>query len=57
MEDRSEMQMISMSMKSGTSNSSGLGCLVGSTVGLAVGVGGGEVAERVIHILPISTAK
>ena len=32
--------MMSMSMKSGTSNSLGSGCLVGLTVGLAVGVEG-----------------
>ena len=44
MEDGIEMQMMSMSMKSGgselISNFSGSWCLVGSTVGLGVGVGG-----------------
>ena len=62
MKDGSEMQMMSMSMKSGgsesTSNfSGGSGCLVGPTVDLGSGVGGDEVAERVFDILPISTAK
>ena len=62
MKDGSEMQMMSMSMKSGgsesTSNFSGdSGCLVGPTVNLRVGVGGDEMAERVFDILPISTVK
>ena len=61
MKDGSEMQMMSMSMKSGgsesTSNFSGSGRLVGPTVDLGVGVGGDEVAERVFDVLPISTAK
>ena len=48
------MQMMSMSMKSGgsesTLNFSGSGSLVGSTADLGVGVGGDEVAERVFDI-------
>ena len=50
MEDESQMQMMSMSMKSvgfeSTENLSGSWCLVGPTVDLGVGVGGDEVAER-----------
>ena len=46
--------MMSMSMKSGgsesTLNFSGSGSLVGSTADLGVGVGGGEVEERVFDI-------
>ena len=49
MEDGSEIQMMSMSMKSGGSEStSGSRSLVGLTVDLGVGVGWDEVAERVL---------
>ena len=54
MEDGSEMQMVSMSMEFGgsesTSNFSSSGYLVESTVDLGVGVRGDEVAERVFDI-------
>ena len=55
MENGSEIQIMSMSMKSGGSESTsnfpaGSGSLVGSTVDMGVGVGGDEVAEGVFDI-------